>query len=351
VSTWGRTKEEAVLVAVAGGAAAVAVTWILRSQPTSILAWTMTATALGLALSAAFAFWFAGAVRRLLAHETDALRNVVSALPDGLLVVENGRVLSVNRRLCDLLGYERDELVGAEEPFPFWPPECRHEHERWHARLGSASEPVSLVFLHRDSRRLPALVAAGEIPGGGGTGRYVLTVRDVSATHRRVKRLAELSTRDAVTGLLNERGFEERLRDAVRRALTGQTNVAVALLELGDDLDTPEGLIVVDRLRALVRAGEDLGRTRAAEVAWILPETAADGALEAVARVVRELDRDAVVVNAGVCDLAAAGDALALYALAGQALAHAKARGDGATVRHQAVAPAPLRLGTGSRSG
>ena len=36
-----------------------------------------------------------------------------------------GRILYVNKTLCEMVGYSRDELVGLIPPLPFWPPEAK----------------------------------------------------------------------------------------------------------------------------------------------------------------------------------------------------------------------------------
>jgi PAS domain S-box-containing protein len=333
-----RTKEELLLLVVSAGAAAVVVNSILRDVPASPALQAATAVALVLSLVTAFAFWFAGATRRAVSSarrgEQVAARRVLSALPDGVVVVGDGRVLSVNRRFCALLGFERDELVGATAPFPFWPPERKHEIERWHTTLEARGELVGpLVLLHGSGDRIPVLVAGGVVSGGEDDSRYVLTVRDVSASHRRARRLSALSTHDPATALLNERGFEDRLRDAVRRAIAGGTNTSVALIELGVDVESPEGLIAIDRLRALVRAGEDLARTKRDELAWILHDTGRQGAAQAVRRAQHELtEATGITLTAGISDLVAASDALSLYALADRALVAARRQGRGVTV-------------------
>ncbi len=256
-------------------------------------------------------------------------------------MVDAGRVVSVNRRLCDLLGLERPELVGTTAPFPFWPPEHRHELERWHAVLEErGSHTGSLVFLARGGRRARVVVAGAPLGGAHDT-RHVLVVRDVSDSYRRRKRLADLATHDPVTALLNERGFEGRLRDATRRAIAGGSVLSVACLDLGVALESPEGLLAIDRLRRLVRAGEDLGRIQDDALAWILPDTSAEGAAEAVDRVRRELAGEpGTTLTVGVCDLAEAGDGLALYALADRALVTAGRHGPGSTVLHTVASQA-----------
>ena len=341
-----RTLEELVLLAVSAGAAAVVAASVVRDAPPSLALRAATAAALVLSPLAAFAFWFAGALRRSLVEsagrEHDAALQLLSSLPEGLLVLHDGHVVSVNRRFCELVGYARDELVGAPEPLPFWPPEHRHEIERWHdgVRRGTGAEAEQLVFCHRNGDRIPVLVAVGALEGA--EHRHVVTVRDVSHTQRHVQRLAELSSRDPETALLNERGFEESLRETARQAIASGRNVSVALLELGTGwaggLGTPEGRRLVGRLGGLVRAGEALARLRGDELAWVLPGTDARGAAKAVSRVREELaDVVDVTITAGICDLATAGDALALYAFADRALVTAKRQGWGVTVTYPDV--------------
>jgi GGDEF domain-containing protein len=186
------------------------------------------------------------------------------------------------------------------------------------------------------------LVAGRTVPGGNGAPRHLVTVRDVSESHRRERRLAELSARDPETGLLNGAEFEERLGHAVRRATASGANLTVVLAEVGLDGVTgaavfhrPEGLVAVERLRSLVRAGDEIARTREGELAWLLPETDVHGGIGAVARARTELAvLPGVTLTVGVCDLATAGDAFALYAFADRALVAARQQGVGGTAQH-----------------
>ena len=340
----GRTKEEVLLLAMSATAVAVVVASVREASPPSVGLWLATASALALAVTGVFAFWFGGAARRRFAEsvqaESDAARSLLSAIPDGLLVVRDGRISSVNPRLCEMFGYERTELVHATVPYPFWPPEHRHEIRAWHDELDAHGEAVAeLTFRHRRGDRIRMLVSGRRMAGEGDAVRHVVTLRDVSVTHRRERRLTELAARDSETGLLDRREFEERLGGAVRRAVQNGTNVTIVLAELSVHGRTglgvfghPEALLAVERLRRLVRAGDDLARTGDAELAWILPETDVVGGLEAIDRWRADLDgMHGVELTAGLCDLSGGGDLFGLYALADRALSTARRRGPGST--------------------
>ena len=347
-----RPKEEYLLLLLAAAAAGTAAIPAVEGLPSRPALWGATALALALALATAFAFWFSGAVRRSLwkaaEHEDDAVRAVLAAIPDALLIVDGDRIVAANRVLCDLLGYGPDELAGTSAPFAFWPPEHRHEIASWHAALGTATGSAQrLMLAHRSGERIPALVAAREI--GGVAGRYVVSMREVSESYRRERRLAELTSRDPETALLDERGFEASLRAAVRRARTSEKTISVAVLDLrsivpgaSPGLGTPDALIAIDRLQRTLRAGDELARTHEDEIAWILPDTSWTSAVEAVARARAALADLGVTLTAGVSDLETAGDVPSLFALADRALVEARRRGVGTTVGYAELSAADV---------
>jgi len=343
-----RTRHEVLLLAVSAAAALTAAAAVREAAPASPRLWLATAASLALALAALFAFWFGGAARRRLIEALDDERNgaqsLLSAIPDGLLLVRDDRIVSVNRALCDQLGFSREELLEARVPFPFWPPEHGHDLETFHRSLATRGDHAAeLTLRHRDGDRIRVILAGRLVPDEDGGSRQLLSVHDVSEIHRRERRLAELAVREPETGLLDERAFEERLGGAVRDALGRGDPVAVVLLEVmaadgGNALGRPEGLLAIDRLRRLGRAEDLLARTGRHELGWILPGTDVGGALEAVERWRSELEAvGGLALTAGICDLERAGDALTLYALADRALAAARQVGPGSTERHPPV--------------
>lgn len=347
------TKEELLLLGVSIAGLVVAGVAVRRAEPPDPELWLATAVALGVAGASAFAFALGVVARRVASaaedDELESARGIISAIPDGLLLVRDGRVQSVNRRLCELLGFDRAELVGHAQPFPFWPPEHRHELEAWHAALERRSElQGELTLRRRDGQRVHVVVAGRSAESDGAGSPHVLTVRDVSASRRREHRLAELCGRDPQTGLLDLREFEEQLGAAVRRAISHREPLALVLVELGVDghagagvFGRPEGLVAVEQLRALVRADDVLARTGEDELAWVLPDTDMHGGVGAVARARAALATlPGVALTVGICDLETAGDPLALCAFADRALAEARNQGIGGTAQYSAAAAA-----------
>jgi PAS domain S-box-containing protein len=348
-----RTKEELVLVAAAVSGLAIAGLSARDAVPMDIGPVLATAAALGVAGASAFAYWLSRAARRSVVRledaELSAARELLAAIPDGLLLVQDGRVRSVNRRLCELLGFQRAELLGEQQPFPFWPPELRHELEAWHEELERRSElDGELTFRRRNGERVHVAIAGRRVSDDAGSPRHVLTVRDMSSSRRRERRLAELCGRDPETGLRDRLEFEEMLGGAVRRANAYGETLTLVLLELSVDglagtgvFGRPGALVAVERLQELSRVDDVLARTGDGELAWILPGTDMHGGVGATARARTALASvPGVALTAGICDLETAGDALALCAFADRALLDAREQGIGGTAQYRSAAAA-----------
>lgn len=348
-----RAKDHALLLAISVSGVVLAVLSLHEAAPSDLEVRMATATALTLGLAAAFALWLRARCRvaaERLHGEWDAARTLLAAIPDGLFVIHDGDIRSVNRPLCELVGFDEDELLGATVPYPFWPPEHRHEIEAWHSELETRGEvDGELTLRHRDGGRIRVIASGRSVSDEEGRSQRLVTVRDVSAGYRRELRLAELASRDGETGLLNRVEFEKRLGDAVRRSLATGSNVTVVLAEptagglTGPGVfRRPEALVAVQRLCALLRADDEIARTGEGELAWILHDTDAHGGVGAVARARTDLAAlEGIALTVGICDLETAGDALALYAYADRALEAARRQGVGGTAQHTARAVRP----------
>jgi diguanylate cyclase (GGDEF)-like protein len=155
--------------------------------------------------------------------------------------------------------------------------------------------------------------------------------------------LAALATTDPLTGLANQRAFQDRLAGEYERARRHGRNLGLALIDLdgfkfvndahghqaGDDALTT----VARRAASTVRAGELLARLGGDELALLLPEADATDTYAAAERIRQLIGNEpvgpsgSVTVSIGVSDLALGGDAEGLMRTADDALYWAKAQG------------------------
>ncbi len=275
----------------------------------------------------------------------------MDALPDGVVVADERRIIDVNPAICELTGFDEADLVGAKLPFPFFPGDAVDRILAFMRDLrehGRADAELPLV--RKDGSRFDALVSGGEmaLEGGDATGR-VISVRDVTHMRRRELRLAELAAKDELTGLLNKRSFLVRLAGEVARCRRHDRSLSLAILDLdgfkqvNDAGGHPAGDRVLaeaaGRLGALVRAGEHLARVGGDEFGWILPDADSEGASSAVARARHAISGEgfrtagSLTLSGGVCVTDGTIDAGEVYRRADRALYRAKAGGgDGMVV-------------------
>lgn len=164
---------------------------------------------------------------------------------------------------------------------------------------------------------------------------------------RRLRRQAES---DSLTGLANQRRFQHELATQVDLALRGNRELAVVMLDIDNFklVNDRHGHAAGDRvlravaaaLSGIARREELLARCGGEEFGWLLPDSDRFDAHRAAERA-RQAIQDLAVpgvgpitISAGVCELAQAGDAEELFALADRALYLAKERGRNAVATY-----------------
>jgi diguanylate cyclase (GGDEF)-like protein/PAS domain S-box-containing protein len=235
-----------------------------------------------------------------------------------LLVVldDRGRLSLLNRKGCDVLGYEQGDLLGRD-----WFAQVVPDGDRATARSVFASlmagETESGAYVEhevvrRDGRQrligwrnTVLREADGRISGTLSSGE------DITEQRQTEGRIAHLAFHDPLTGLANRAQLEARLDDAVLRA--GSSGTAVALLSI--DLDdfklvndsfghaTGDGLLVAvaGRLGATIRGTDLLARHGGDEFLLLLDDLPADAvaaAQAAAAKLVAAFDDPFVVAGA-----------------------------------------------------
>ncbi|MDP6953502.1 MAG: diguanylate cyclase [Alphaproteobacteria bacterium] len=233
------------------------------------------------------------------------LRAILDNLIEGVLTIdETGTILSLNRAIESIFGYDRDELLG-NNVRSLMPEPHRSGHDDYIARyrdtgvariIGEARE---VEGRRRDGSTFPLDVSIAEVTFENQR-LFAGVLRDISERCRiqgqlteANRQLTELALYDHLTGLANRRLFSDHLNQFVARA--GRRNERFALIYLdldgfkpvndtfghaaGDELLSEVG----SRLRACVRKGDVVARLGGDEFAMLLESMSDDDAIDTAA--------------------------------------------------------------------
>jgi len=218
----------------------------------------------------------------------------------------------------------------------------RLEHPSIH-RDGAPELLGSLFLSYRSPRRFSARErAAAESLAGMAAVALANSRLHADSLRSAIEVQAHITT-DPLTGLANHRAFQERLAHEVIRARRHGRSLSLALVDIDHFRQVNEqfGHEAGDRvlteiaslLRSVAREADLLARVGGEEIAWLMPETEAMDAWQAVDRARELVARTPiagaahVTVSVGVCDLAQAGSPGQLLRLAEGALYWAKQHG------------------------
>src|ERR1017187_2032193 len=184
-----------------------------------------------------------------------------------ILVDLEDKVLEVNDAFCQMIGRNRDEIVGKRLEL-FTHPEDRSISDKAHHRLTSGElDQVSYTerYLRKNGQVIVAEVSKSAVrDASGSTLCFVTSVRDVTKEHALSTQLSHQALHDSLTGLPNRVLFETRVSQAhARTARRGGWN-AVMLLDLDDfkEVNDSLGHLVGDELLvALARRFEEVTRS------------------------------------------------------------------------------------------
>ncbi|GHD67231.1 sensor domain-containing diguanylate cyclase [Jeongeupia chitinilytica] len=176
---------------------------------------------------------------------------------------------------------------------------------------------------------------------------YLLRTRELSRQVALVNReLRQQAETDFLTGCANRRKFDRALTGELARSLRYGTPLTLALIDIdhfkrvNDDYGHPVGDLalvhLVDTVKGCIREADLLGRVGGEEFGLLLPQTAADGALQLLERLRLQLGHEGVpgagrpltfTVSIGFATARAGDDAIRLRARADAALYTAKQGG------------------------
>lgn len=217
------------------------------------------------------------------------------------------RVTEVNAALCEMLGRPREDIVG-KRLSEFVHPDERDEELRERVSLLSGERDASVRekrMLRPDNAMLWALMVMRVVRDPEGHPSYFVgQATDLTEHHRRETRLRHQADHDALTGLVNRRGFGRELRRHISRVERYGARGALLMVDLDkfkayNDTNGHAGgdallQAVSIALTARLRAGDVVGRIGGDEFAVLLPQATpeqADIVGAALVESVRELGK------------------------------------------------------------
>jgi diguanylate cyclase (GGDEF)-like protein/PAS domain S-box-containing protein len=159
---------------------------------------------------------------------------IFDSVSEGIVMLRDGVVHKCNRRFAEMLGYSPAELVGRPsvlwyanpsewDPTASLPHAVRDEDGSLHTELRVKRRDGSIFWCDARGRILNP-----ERSEEGSLWIYI----DISARKERESRIQHLADHDALTGLLNRRMFDDRLRQALANARRADTIVSLMLVDL-----------------------------------------------------------------------------------------------------------------------
>ena len=273
--------------------------------------------------------------------------SILDNTAEGILVIDdNGRIRFANPAIARMLGCSSVELQGME--LIAWieaPHEDNWQNSVWmdHMTRGESLRLHDASLRSRDGKSIPVAVSCSPLPGGQQA--MTLLALDMSAVRELYRKLEVMTITDALTGLLNRRGFIHSLQAAISRTQRTGRLSALLFLDLdgfkqindkfGHDRGDEALRWVSSQLQMCLRPYDQLARIGGDEFTVIIEGVDGRDDIAAVAeKLVRQVSADqerfALGVSIGIACLPESGDNVEeIMRAADTAMYEAKHRGKG----------------------
>nr|WP_121348896.1 diguanylate cyclase [Pseudomonas aeruginosa] len=221
-----------------------------------------------------------------LEHSEASDRAILQSMRDGYFEMDvDGVILIVNPALCQLLGQTRETLIGHPYYELLGEDDLARARQPFQRAMQSGAGKTFAIPLQRADGSLGYFEATvslihdlqGELRG------YRGIVRDVSDQIAYQQQLLEMAYRDPLTGLGNRKAFDEQLGQALLRAGSGGSELALLYLDLdrfkevndrfGHDIGDALLRTVAERVRSTLRQPDKAYRLGGDEFAVLLEDS------------------------------------------------------------------------------
>jgi diguanylate cyclase (GGDEF)-like protein/PAS domain S-box-containing protein len=234
-------------------------------------------------------------------------------MPMWVFSAETTRFLGVNDAAIQHYGYAREKFLAMKLD-EIWPEDERTSHKESLLHIGEAYQSSrNWRHIKADGSEIHVLTFGRRVTFDGHDG-YLVAIVDITERRQAEARIAYMAHHDGLTDLPNREFYQERLREALTEAQTGNKRVAILYVDLdlfknvNDSFGHPMGdrllRLVADRLRSQVRGNHLAARLGGDEFAVILtsdisPNEASDFSTRLIEVLSASYDIDGVEVVIG----------------------------------------------------
>lgn len=196
-----------------------------------------------------------------LAQSEERYRRTFNHAAVGLAQTDiDGRITRINTKLCNILGYEEDELLGMRFPQLTHPEDRIDAHVMTTRVLDGELESYSKErrYQHKDGRVIWTNATVSCLHENNARNGLIVVLEDISARKHMEEELVRMAGHDALTGLPNRALLQDRLEKALARARRNEQQVAVMYLDLDrfKYINDSQGHATGDKM--LIEAGKRL---------------------------------------------------------------------------------------------
>ena len=231
-----------------------------------------------------------------------SFRDILDNAPIGMAVVSlGGYFVLVNRALCNIVGYEKEDLQHLTFQDITHPDDLNADLANLQQVIDGVSNSYRMEkrYLHKAGHIVWAqLTVTAQRDAFGHPIIFIAQIEDISDRKRLQGQIYKLAYYDALTELPNRRLLKDRLKQALNQAKRFQRSLAVMFLDLDHFKEVNDSLghdagdellkIIAGRLIACVRGADTVCRQGGDEFIIVLEEIAHPGDAASVAEKIIE---------------------------------------------------------------